>query len=72
MLLYIQRERKVRKSWVVKVLKIEFVFFNKYKKLVNSTLTEYIAENIRGNIMHIALRVNIDYDKNYMVKINIT
>lgn len=43
LLLYLCKKKGIRKSFIVKVLEIEFIFLNQWEKLVISTLTRGCA-----------------------------
>lgn len=58
LLIYIRVEKGIRKSRVVKAIKIGFILLSKKKKLVVSTLTSSTANSIDGSIVYITLRVN--------------
>lgn len=60
----------MRKSRVVKAIKMSFTLLGKRKELVISTFTRFAANSIGGSIVHIVLGVNNWAKKIYQVKIN--
>lgn len=65
LLIYIKSRGGVRKSRVIKAIKIDFTLLGKRKKLVISALISSLANGIDGSIVYTALRVNNWVKKNY-------
>lgn len=69
-LIYVKGERKVGKSRVVKAIEIEFTLLGRKKRLVISTLIDFVINSDCKSIVYIVLRVNNKVKKNYQVKNN--
>lgn len=67
-LIYIKSEGGVRKSRVVKTIKMRFTLLNRKKELVISTPTSSATNGIARNIVHITLGVNNSLKRNYHIK----
>lgn len=67
-LIYIKSEGGVRKSRVVKTIKMRFTLLNRKKELVISTPTSSATNSIARNIVHITLGVNNSLKRNYHIK----
>ncbi len=70
LLIYIKREGRVRKSRVIKDIKMGFILLRRRKELVISVPTGSVVNGISGNIVHTVLDVNHWVGKNYQAKIN--
>lgn len=65
LLIYIRGKKKIKKSRVMKVIEMSFALLSKKNKLGISVLTDFVADNIVGNMIHIVLQINNCIEKNY-------
>lgn len=70
MLLYIKRERNIRKSCIIYALEMGFVLSDRKNELVFSVSIKCTAKNIRKSNVYIALSINTYKSKSLCINIS--
>lgn len=69
-MLYIKKEKNIKKSYIIFLLEIGFIILDKKNKIIFAIIMGYITENIKENIMPIILNKNICKAKSLYINIS--
>lgn len=70
LLLYIRKEGRVSKSWVIKGIELGFLLFSYRANLVFAISTRVATSNIEGSRIHTCLEIGIRYSQKRSNKVS--